>query len=237
MMRTASLVSPDLAVRVLEDLLSFLSVMVTRVSFCSPSAAPYFDLLFGVPRTSLNSSSSSWMESSNKVTTHGFSFSPASRHTSTHIKPQTNSVQMFTAWKKSYIDTVFIHSFVFGNQFIRDLDLENIPWNIGSLFYCKAPCSNEWINGFRDLLTWHEGDDGRISVGSLIVIHHDLGRSLASIAADSGFLADVTTAVHHGPHLPIRFIHLILCLFKLHSGNYQYRNTTQIITSEILFKY
>lgn len=60
----------------IKHLLSFSSVTVTTASFCSPTEAPYGDLLFALPRTKRNSSSSSWTESSIRLTTHGFSDSP-----------------------------------------------------------------------------------------------------------------------------------------------------------------
>lgn len=82
--------------------LSLWSVMVTRASFCSPTEAPYGDLLLGVPKTKRNSSSSSWTVSSTKVTTHGFSFSPVN----TEIQKMSTSwghewkAGQGTCWKK-----------------------------------------------------------------------------------------------------------------------------------------
>lgn len=66
--------------------------------------------------------------------------------------------------------------------------------------------------------TWLKHDDGCVSIGSFIIIHHDLGRSLASVTQDCGPLTDVATAVHHRLHLSISLIHLVLCLPKLDFG-------------------
>lgn len=57
-------------------LLSALSLILMSVSFFVPVDAPYGESLVALPSTSLNSSSSSYTESSTKVNTHGFSVSP-----------------------------------------------------------------------------------------------------------------------------------------------------------------
>lgn len=137
---------------------------MTSASFCSPIKAPYGDLLLAVPRTSRNSSFSSWMESSVRLTTQGFSVSPGDKLSA--CSPEGRS-----AWEEC-----------------RGSDL---------------------------CLTWEESDDRRVGVGPLTVVHHDLSRTLAGVAAHRGLDANVSAAVHYGFDLPIRLIHLVRPFFKL----------------------
>lgn len=56
------------------------------------------------------------------------------------------------------------------------------------------------------VFTWQEGDDGVVSVGPLVEVHHDLGAALSRVAAHGGFVADVAAAVHQRRDVPVLLV-------------------------------
>lgn len=64
-------------------------------------------------------------------------------------------------------------------------------------------------------LTWQEGDDRCVRVGTFIKVGGDLRGALAAVAADCGSMPDVAAAEHHGCDLAITLLSRIHRLSEL----------------------
>lgn len=73
----------------------------------------------------------------------------------------------------------------------------------------------------HDHCTWQESDDRCICIRPFIKVRDNLCSALAGVTADSGFVSDVTTAVHCGCDLTIMLFPTIDQLTELDLGHCQ----------------
>lgn len=86
-------------------------------------------------------------------------------------------------------------------------------------------------------LTWQEGDDRCVRVGTFIKVGGDLRGALSAVAADCGSVSDVAAAEHHGCDLAITLLSRVRRLAELdlrHWGERDGRGRLQHVLTECL---